>query len=436
MTDSLAPGAIIADRYQLERLLGEGGMGAVWAATHTLTKKHVALKFLKGAASGNEQLLRRFLREARAASAVNHPNVLGVHDILQQPDGSPVMVLDLLNGKSLAEHLEEVRAMSVDELARVLVPVISAVGTAHAAGIVHRDLKPDNIFLHMRADGEMEPKVLDFGIAKLNAKEGEAAETAHLTQTGAMLGTPFYMSPEQVFGERDIDQRADVWAMGVIIYECLSGRRPVDGENYGQLFRAITMGYITPLEQVAPQLPADITRLVGRMLQGDKKQRPADLREPYEVLSKYSLKKAASFDGAAAPLETERPPPPSSAPLAFEETGVAVQTPASSPPNSAALAFEETGLAAESPPGASQSAAGAFSRTSDGIEPETTPTLARRFPLWVYSASLRQSEGGRRSTMLRHLLRPTRPQALPLRLLPLRPLLRRRLQRSLPQKSR
>ena len=136
-------------------------MGAVWSATHLITRKHVGLKFLKGAVI-SEALLRRFLREARAASAVNHPNVLAVHDVIQLPDGLPVMVMDLLHGESLAERLARARKIPLAELAQILVPVISAVGTAHAAGIVHRDLKPDNIFLHVRPDGEAVPKVLDF----------------------------------------------------------------------------------------------------------------------------------------------------------------------------------------------------------------------------------------------------------------------------------
>lgn len=356
MTEPLASGTVISDRYRLERLIGEGGMGAVWAATHIITRKHVALKFLKGAKT-DESLLRRFLREARAVSAVNHPNVVAVHDVIQLPDGLPVMVMDLLEGMSLAERLAQVRTIPLHELAQILVPVLSAVGTAHAAGIVHRDLKPDNIFLHRRADGQLEPKVLDFGIAKLGAKEGEAAATAHLTQTGALLGTPYYMSPEQVFGEKDLDQRADVWSMGVILYECLSGQRPVEGDNYGQLFKAIATGSITPLEQIAPGVPSDITRLVGRMLSPDRDARPHDLREAYETLCRYSSDKAISFGGAAHAPQ------------------VIVSTPAAS--SDPALAFDATGVAQD--PGSSSP--GVFSRTSTFGGTHTTLPVRRVWPL-------------------------------------------------------
>jgi eukaryotic-like serine/threonine-protein kinase len=368
------PNQVVADRYRLDRLLGEGGMGSVWAATHIVTRKRVAMKFLKATRHGGETLIRRFLREARAVSAVNHPNVVEVHDVLQLPDGMPVMVMDLLNGGSLGERLARSGSFELGELARILVPVISAVGTAHAAGIVHRDLKPDNIMLHERTDGITEPKVLDFGIAKFSATEGEAAATAHLTNTGAVLGTPYYMAPEQVFGEKDVDQRADVWSMGVILYECLSGVRPIAGENFGQLFKAIAMGRIVPLEQVAPQLPADITRLVARMLEPDRKRRCFDLREAYSVLSRYSSDKAISFAGAAA----HTPSDPGSL------AGSADSLPAadSSAPNHAAaqtdrsasdggLAFEATGVADGSIGDRGASSPGVFSRTSpeDGAAP-------------------------------------------------------------------
>ncbi len=279
-------------------------MGAVWRARHRITKKHVALKLLKQAGAANDKVLKRFLREARAVSAVQHPNVVQVHDVIQLEDGSPVMVMDLLEGEDLAHKLDRVGRLELDELSRLLVPVVSAVGCAHAAGIVHRDLKPDNIMLHRQADGSVVPKVLDFGIAKLSASEGDAASTANLTQTGAVMGTAYYMPPEQVFGEKDIDQRADVWAMGVIIYECLAGRKPIEGENFGQIFKAIAMGSIQPLQEVAPWLPEDVCELVGRMLVSDRAERCADLREAYEVLRRHTEAEARSFGAFARAPES------------------------------------------------------------------------------------------------------------------------------------
>src|SRR5579859_6066357 len=233
MSSSLEPGTVIAGRYRLDRQLGQGGMGVVWAATHTITRRAVAMKFLKGPAHARPEMRRRFLREARAASAVKHPSVVEVHDVFELDDETPVMVMDLLTGETLAQRIDTLGKLSIDETAAILLPVVSAVGTAHARGIVHRDLKPENIFLAVNDEGQIEVKVLDFGIAKLSTTDGEMLVQSQLTGTGSMLGTPFYSAPEQLFGERHIDQRADVWALGVVLYECLSGQIPVYGENLG-----------------------------------------------------------------------------------------------------------------------------------------------------------------------------------------------------------
>ena len=304
----IASGVVVAGRYRIERLLGEGGMGAVWSATHMLTHKPVALKFLKGPA--NPELIRRFVREARAASAVRHPNVVEIHDIITLEDGLPAMVMDLLDGESLAQRLERAGAVPLGELASIMVAVVSAVGTAHAAGIVHRDLKPDNIYLARLGDGRVEPMVLDFGICKLNAADGAAAETSALTRTGSMMGTPYYMAPEQVFGEKDLDARADVWALGIILYECSSGRRPIGGDNFGQVIKMITAGSIPPLNQVAPHLPPEFTHMVARMLTQDRNQRLRDLREVFGTLRQLTEVRAQTFGNATAVLEPQAPTGP------------------------------------------------------------------------------------------------------------------------------
>jgi serine/threonine-protein kinase len=309
MALELQSGGLVGQRYRLVRLLGEGGMGSVWAATHVVTRKSVALKFLKGPDASRSDVRRRFLREARAATAVRHPNVVEIHDIFELDDGSPVMVMDLLAGLSLGARLRQERLLPPDEVAAILLPVVSAVGSAHAVGIVHRDLKPDNIFLTQLADGKRDVRVLDFGIAKLTAAEGDAAITGGggLTQTGDMLGTPHYMAPEQASGESDIDQRADVWAIGVILYECLSGVRPVQGNNLGQILKRIITGSIVPLGEIAPSVPADLQALVASMLAHDREQRPLDLRPVYEVLRRHTDVAAPTF--AAAGSETRTPAP-------------------------------------------------------------------------------------------------------------------------------
>jgi len=302
-------------------------MGMVWATTHLVTKRPMALKFLKSGALTSQDMLRRFLREARAASAVRHPNVVEIHDVIELEDGLPVMVMDLLIGESLGARLARERKLDLKSAAEVLVPVLSAVGTAHSLGIVHRDLKPDNIFLERLGDGSIAPKVLDFGIAKLNAVEGAAAQTAELTNTGSVMGTPFYMAPEQIFGEKDVDQRADVWAVGVILYEMLAGKRPMTGESFGQLLKAITMGNIVPLERVAPELPVDVTTLVGRMLSLERTGRPNDLREPFDILSRYSDGRAISFTGPRI-ADPSSSSPAKAAANAFAATEVSDPAPA------------------------------------------------------------------------------------------------------------
>jgi serine/threonine-protein kinase len=296
----LQAGVVLAGRYRLARRVGEGGMGIVWAAMHVITRKSVALKILK--VTGKEHV-QRFLREARIAGALRHPNVVEVYDILQLSDGAPVMVMDLLTGESLADRLERQGPLPLHELAAILASVASAVRSAHALGIIHRDLKPENIFLSASEANKsgVSIKVLDFGIAKLTAREGEAAKTAGLTSTGAVMGTPYYMAPEQVFGEKTIDSRADVWAMGCIIYECLAGHRPIAGDNFGQIFKAIATGEITPLERVAPGVPPDVASLVSRMLSRDREKRPRDLGEVQDVLSRHAVR-AERLGGAADPF--------------------------------------------------------------------------------------------------------------------------------------
>jgi tRNA A-37 threonylcarbamoyl transferase component Bud32 len=214
---ALAAGLLIAGRYRLDRVLGEGGMGEVWAATHAITRRRVAMKFVKGSASMRPEMRQRFLREARASSLVQHPGVVEILDVFELDGGVPVMVMDLLVGETLGARLARNKVLAAGEAATLLLPAMEAVEEAHRIGIVHRDLKPDNIFLKRGDGGKVTVKVLDFGIAKLTATEGDAADTGSITGTGSLMGTPWHMAPEQCYGEKDIDPRADIWAFGVIL---------------------------------------------------------------------------------------------------------------------------------------------------------------------------------------------------------------------------
>ena len=284
---NLEAGKTLEGRFRLVRLLGEGGMGAVWEAVHLVTLKSVALKVLKREGA-DATSAARFLREARAASAVKHPNVVKVHDVVHL-DGALFMVMDLLDGESLEELLEREPGLSIRRAARILAPVVSAVRAAHAAGIVHRDLKPANIFLcRTESADDVLVQVLDFGIAKLVPQDADAKPMdGKLTQTGAVLGTPYYMAPEQAFGEA-IDPRADIWALGVVLYECLAGQRPFEGDSVGQLLKAIAKEDYVPLDQRDPSLPSTLVELVRSMIKTDRNERLADLDAVHVELSRIA----------------------------------------------------------------------------------------------------------------------------------------------------
>jgi serine/threonine protein kinase len=294
----LAAGALIGARYRLERRLGEGGMGVVWAAVDLTTGAAVALKLLK--AADDPDARRRFVREGRAASAVRHPNVVSIVDVVELDDGTPVLVMELLDGESLRDLLSREGALSLSALADIAVPVVSAVGAAHAVGIVHRDLKPENIFLARGGDARV-VKVLDFGIAKLTSLDGEAMRSTGLS-TAAVLGTPAYMAPEQVFGEKDIDHRADIWALGIVLHHCLAGELPTAGDNVGQVLKNVLAKPFAPLDQVVPDLPAEVSRLVERMLARERSERLDDLREVLELLGRFATAPGLPFDPPAADL--------------------------------------------------------------------------------------------------------------------------------------
>ena len=188
----------VIDKYRITRLLGEGGMGAVYAAENTVIGKAVAIKVLRPEHAGNRQVVERFLREARTAASVDHPGIVEVFDFGWAEDGAPYLVMALLKGESLAAHIDGARGpLPVERAVAITAEVLSVLGAVHDNGIVHRDLKPDNVFLARRGDGSQRVRVLDFGISKMRVEVA-----TRLTQTGTVLGTPYYMSPEQAHGAR------------------------------------------------------------------------------------------------------------------------------------------------------------------------------------------------------------------------------------------
>ena len=248
------------DRYEIGGLLGEGGMGSVWRATHLKLQKPVVIKTLRPEHARSETTRSRFVREGEAAARIRHPNVVEIFDVAEF-EGSPYLVMEFLDGEDLRAFLRRKGALPLEVIADVMFPVCSVVAAAHDAGVVHRDLKPENIFLSRTRDGAIVPKVLDFGISRMHD-----VDTQNRTATGALLGTPRYMSPEQARGDRDLDARSDQYALGVILYECATGRVPVDeGALYEVLRRTIHGDFKRPSAHRA-DLPLAFEAMVMRAL--------------------------------------------------------------------------------------------------------------------------------------------------------------------------
>ena len=331
LAEPLEPGRVIAGAYRLERIVGQGGMGVVWAAREIATGRAVALKFLRDGEEVDRKNRERFVREARAAMTIAHPHVAKVEHVLETDVGTPFMVMELLEGESMRDLLRRRGVLAPGLAASILLSVVDAVAAAHAHRIVHRDLKPENVFLV----GGNHVRVLDFGIAKrVTTAEGPtvsagATSVESLTSTGAVIGTPVYMAPEQIFGDEDVDGRADVWSLGIMLYECLAGERPTDADGFGQIVKRITTDPIEPLDRVKPDVPKVLARLTTRMLTRDRAARPT-LGEIRDVLAKVV---AAADAGAAideAAPATVRMPPRSGA--TSERTAVAPNVPTAAVP--------------------------------------------------------------------------------------------------------
>jgi serine/threonine-protein kinase len=380
----LSAGATIAGRYSLHRQVGEGGMGSVWKAEDD-DGGVVALKFVHEARASSAKLRRRLIREAKGACTVIHPCVVQVHDILELEDGAPVMVMEFLDGESLAQRLDRDGDIPLKELAPLMQQVVSAVGAAHALGVIHRDLKPENIFLAKSADGTITPKILDFGIAKLTSPEPSQNST-ELTKTGTMMGTPCYMAPEQVYGERDVDARADVWALGLIIYRALSGLLPTKADNVGQVMKIITVRGIWPLSQAVADVPDDVAELVDRMLRRERDERVASMHEVRETLSRYTDIETPDFGPPVSSSSAEPVPDSAFEPLAVRS--MPASSPAAEPKKSpgrlviAAVAAAAIGVAAwnlsstpesvESAPPVEASAAATAEPSAEPVEVATS----------------------------------------------------------------
>jgi serine/threonine-protein kinase len=270
-----AKNSIIAGKYRLVGELGSGAMGSVWRAEHLTLRSHVAIKLIHLELVSTPDVIPRFLREAQAAALLRSPHVVQIldHGI---DNGTPYIAMELLEGENLAARLDRVGRLDVEETARIVLHLGRAIGRAHDAGIVHRDLKPDNIFL-VKNDDEEIAKVLDFGIAKSTAVTLVMSPLTS-TRNGAVMGTPHYMSPEQTEGTRDVDHRTDIWAMGVIAYECLVGARPFDRGTLGGLLAAIRNDPL-PVPSTVADVPPGFDEWFARACARELEQRFQSARD-------------------------------------------------------------------------------------------------------------------------------------------------------------
>ncbi len=266
-------GEVIGGKYRLVRELGAGGMGAVYEGVHVEIGSRAAVKFLNPRYFGDPEAASRFQREARAAAAIGHDAIIGIYDLGRTPAGLPYIVMELLTGQPLGDRLHDHGPLEIPMVAYILCQTLSGLHAAHQEYIVHRDLKPDNIFLV--ETGAIVPgvKVLDFGISKVLGHESLGQQRSSLTQTGTVLGTPEYMSPEQARGDDDIDHRADIFAAGVILYECLTGQVPFTGNNYNQVMLRIIQEPPAPAQMLRDDIPPAFERALDRALAKERDDR-------------------------------------------------------------------------------------------------------------------------------------------------------------------
>jgi eukaryotic-like serine/threonine-protein kinase len=276
---------VLADKYRIERVLGQGGMGIVFAAMHLNLDERVAIKFLLPELSSDPALVARFLREGRAAIKIRSEHVVKVLDVATMPGGTPYMVMEYLHGRNFEELLEVQGRLPADLAVDHLLQATEALAEAHALGMVHRDLKPANLFLAHRADGSPSVKVLDFGITKV--VDPKNAAPFDVTKTSIVMGSPRYMSPEQMRSSRTIDARADIWALGVILQELVTGVAPFDGTTMPDLVAAILQDPPPPLRQLRPDAPEGLEQVITKCLEKDPNARYADVAELTEALAPF-----------------------------------------------------------------------------------------------------------------------------------------------------
>ena len=361
----LAAGTCLG-KYRVVRLVGEGGMGAVYEGIHLDIGKRVAIKTMSPALAAIPDARARFLREAQLTSRVRHPHAVDVTDVGSEA-GHTYLVMEFLEGEDLAQHIERHGPMPLDEIADIMLPVLAAVTAAHDEGIIHRDLKPQNIFLSQTRDGAIVPKVLDFGISKGPSElqpTGVPGMGASLVKTVGLMGSPGYVAPEQIAGTGTVSAASDQYGLGIILYECATGRPPFEGDDIPKLFADILEGKVVPAGRHRPDLPEGFQRIIERAMSLNPADRFQSMRAMGNALLAFASPKTLLAWGE----------------YFGEPTMVAVATDAIAP--AVAEAAAESAKSAETAEWAGPT------EPAEPVEPQSqvSITIPRHYPaLWVFA---------------------------------------------------
>ncbi|HKY39357.1 MAG TPA: protein kinase [Polyangiaceae bacterium] len=337
-----AAGELISGKYRIVRLIGDGGMGVVYEARHEVLGSGVALKFLHADLAKRPGLTERFMQEARVSATIQSPHVTHVTDVDTAQDGSPYLVMELLSGQSLQSTLDRQGKLPQDQALDFALQILAGLEAAHAIGVVHRDMKPDNVLVTPSPGGPI-LKLIDFGIAKLRVS---SEFSKGLTRAGVVMGTPEYMAPEQLMSAHTTDHRADIYALGVMLFEMLSGLRPADGDDAEQIIAAVDAGRVRKLAEVAPAVPSGLVALVERATLPDREQRFEGAAAMRLALAAFAgqLSHAGRLAATAEPLDP-LPTPVSNALLSLPAPIVAPGVPKTVLPNGAPLSVSQLGAA-------------------------------------------------------------------------------------------
>jgi serine/threonine-protein kinase len=296
----LNPGEIIDGKYRIVRLIGEGGMGAVYEGENTRIHRRVAIKVLLASVAEQGEAVARFEREAQAAGRIGSEHIVEVLDLGTLPNGDRYLVMEFLDGEGLGGRIKNRGRLSPQELAPIAVQLLEGLAAAHGAGIIHRDLKPDNVFLLRSRGGKADfVKLLDFGISKFSQLSGDSGFS--MTRTGAVMGTPYYMAPEQAKGARNLDHRVDIYAVGVIFYEALTGQVPFNADTFNELLFKIVLEEARPLVQVDPSIDPGFAAIVAKAMAREPVHRFQNASEMQQALASWSSGHGSHLAAVLAP---------------------------------------------------------------------------------------------------------------------------------------